>query len=171
MHSPVLTQEVYPNPERFELKRFLKDGGLDKSVCDPTNFTFGFGRRCVRCSAIATYRFWQSLKDLSWSTHCSRFQLDCRRVTSGDLTIQQASKPPGRRAQLRIRHNSVSLSILSSTYLISDWVVTGILLLSNAWLNQEMLERKSWFLMLWIRRNIKLWTPWSGKSGQLSMTI
>jgi cytochrome P450 len=53
--SPVLTQEVYPNPESFDPERFLKDGSLDKNVCDRTNFIFGFGRRCVRCCVIATY--------------------------------------------------------------------------------------------------------------------
>jgi hypothetical protein len=57
MCLPVLTQEVYPNPETFDPERFLKDGSLDKSVCDPTNFTFGFGRRCLHCFVITTYRF------------------------------------------------------------------------------------------------------------------
>jgi cytochrome P450 len=54
---PVLTQEVYPNPETFDPERFLKDGSLDKSVRDPTTYIFGFGRRYIRCFVIATYRF------------------------------------------------------------------------------------------------------------------
>ncbi|KAI0687567.1 cytochrome P450 [Earliella scabrosa] len=36
---------VYPDPERFNPDRFLKDGKLNPEVRDPYSFIFGFGRR------------------------------------------------------------------------------------------------------------------------------
>ena len=43
LHDP----EAYENPEEFWPERFLQDGKLDPDVRDPSNFVFGFGRRCV----------------------------------------------------------------------------------------------------------------------------
>ena len=41
--------EAYPEPEVFRPERFIRDGKLDfTDVRDPFQFTFGFGRRCVR---------------------------------------------------------------------------------------------------------------------------
>lgn len=39
--------EEYPEPERFNPVRFIKDGRLNRSVRDPSTLAFGFGRRCV----------------------------------------------------------------------------------------------------------------------------
>ena len=35
----------YPEPREFKPERFLKNGELDKSVRDPMDIAFGFGRR------------------------------------------------------------------------------------------------------------------------------
>ncbi|KAK7692340.1 hypothetical protein QCA50_003965 [Cerrena zonata] len=40
-HDPI----AYPEPERFNPGRFIKDGRLDPDVRNPLDFTFGFGRR------------------------------------------------------------------------------------------------------------------------------
>ena len=43
MHDPV----AYPQPYEFRPDRFIgKDGTLDRTVRDPLEFVFGFGRRC-----------------------------------------------------------------------------------------------------------------------------
>lgn len=44
MHDP----EAYEDPLEFRPERFIKDGKLDPSVRDPTNYMFGFGRRHVQ---------------------------------------------------------------------------------------------------------------------------
>jgi hypothetical protein len=45
LHNP----EVYPEPFSFNPKRFLnQDGTLNKSVKDPRDLAFGFGRRSAR---------------------------------------------------------------------------------------------------------------------------
>ena len=36
---------TYDNPEAFMPERFLKNGQIDGGSRDPTNLTFGFGRR------------------------------------------------------------------------------------------------------------------------------
>lgn len=36
---------MYPDPERFNPDRFLKNGRLDPDVRDPMAYAFGFGRR------------------------------------------------------------------------------------------------------------------------------
>ena len=39
----------YPDPDRFLPERFLKNGKLNPAVRDPSDFIFGYGRRCVTC--------------------------------------------------------------------------------------------------------------------------
>ena len=41
MHDP----EVYEEPDAFRPDRFIQDGQIDRSVRDPSDFVFGFGRR------------------------------------------------------------------------------------------------------------------------------
>ena len=41
MHNP----EAFPDPERFQPERFIRDGKLVLGECPPSNFVFGFGRR------------------------------------------------------------------------------------------------------------------------------
>ncbi|KAM5539371.1 hypothetical protein V8D89_006823 [Ganoderma adspersum] len=44
MHNP----EMFEDPDEFRPERFIRDGKLDLSVCDPSAFIFGSGRRiCV----------------------------------------------------------------------------------------------------------------------------
>ncbi len=39
---------MYPNPEKFDPERYLKDGKPNPDVTDPTTIAFGFGRRSAR---------------------------------------------------------------------------------------------------------------------------
>ena len=43
MHDP----EMFEAPDEFRPERFIRDGKLDVSVCDPSAFIFGSGRRSV----------------------------------------------------------------------------------------------------------------------------
>ena len=43
LHDP----HDYPDPERFNPDRFIKEGALNPDVPDPTKIIFGFGRRYV----------------------------------------------------------------------------------------------------------------------------
>lgn len=38
-------ENIYPEPDKFNPERFLKNGYPDLSVRDPTTLAFGFGRR------------------------------------------------------------------------------------------------------------------------------
>ena len=38
-------EQDYPEPREFKPERFLKNGILDRSVRDPMEIAFGFGRR------------------------------------------------------------------------------------------------------------------------------
>ena len=50
LHRAMLNDErVYPEPHEFKPERFLKNGKLDRSVRDPMNIAFGFGRRWAFC--------------------------------------------------------------------------------------------------------------------------
>jgi cytochrome P450 len=41
LHNPV----TYPNPEKYDPERWLKDGKLNPDVQDSAGAAFGFGRR------------------------------------------------------------------------------------------------------------------------------
>jgi hypothetical protein len=41
LHDP----EVYPNPEKYDPERWLKDGKLNPAIQDSSTAAFGFGRR------------------------------------------------------------------------------------------------------------------------------
>jgi cytochrome P450 len=43
----LLRKAMYPDPEVFNPGRFLKNGNLNKDVCDPKEYAFGFGRRYI----------------------------------------------------------------------------------------------------------------------------
>ncbi len=48
LHDPV----TYEDPFAFRPERFIKDGKLDPTVQDPTDYMFGFGRRHAHLSSI-----------------------------------------------------------------------------------------------------------------------
>lgn len=48
LHDP----DVYEDPFAFRPERYIKDGKLDTTVQDPTDFMFGFGRRQVQFSSV-----------------------------------------------------------------------------------------------------------------------
>ena len=39
--------DIFPEPERFNPDRFIKDGILNRDILDPLSIAFGFGRRLV----------------------------------------------------------------------------------------------------------------------------
>ena len=55
LHDPLR----YPDPDAFNPSRFLTaDGKLDTSVPDPTQFSFGFGRRICPGRVFASEVVW-----------------------------------------------------------------------------------------------------------------
>jgi cytochrome P450 len=44
-------EETYPDPFNFVPERYLKNGKIDKSVKNPMDMAFGFGRRFVHLFA------------------------------------------------------------------------------------------------------------------------
>ena len=46
-------EKLYPEPFSFKPDRFLKDGKINKDVCDPLVATFGFGRRWAKCTFMS----------------------------------------------------------------------------------------------------------------------
>jgi len=51
-------EKVYPEPERFNPDRFMKDGKLDPDVFDPRLVAFGFGRRACPGRFLAWASLW-----------------------------------------------------------------------------------------------------------------
>lgn len=60
-------EKVYPDPFQFKPERFLTADGLtmDKSVKDPGDIVWGFGRRSVQQLAYAQV-FWENLSNISF---------------------------------------------------------------------------------------------------------
>jgi hypothetical protein len=128
----VFTQEVYPNPETFNPERFLKDGSLDKSVCDPTNFIFRFRWRYLFCFVITTYRFWQS-----WRSCPGRYIALVSNWTAAAslLATLQFSKHPDGDVVGPNFEGGLTVSVYTfycQRIFINDWAIAGILLHSSA---------------------------------------
>lgn len=51
-------ETVYPEPERFNPDRFMKDGKLNPDIRDPSTSVFGFGRRICPGRFLAYESLW-----------------------------------------------------------------------------------------------------------------
>jgi cytochrome P450 len=54
-------KELYPEPYTFNPERFIKNGHWNPSVVDPTDITFGFGRRICSGKYLAYSTLWISI--------------------------------------------------------------------------------------------------------------
>ena len=59
------SEAEYPDPERFQPERWLRDGILNPEVRDPLNFAFGFGRRYASSDIALIARVDVHSQDLS----------------------------------------------------------------------------------------------------------
>jgi len=75
-------EQVYPEPHEFKPERFLKNGKLDRSVRDPMDIAFGFGRRICPGKHMA-----HSTLTLTAASVLSTFDL-VRKVDENDREIE-----------------------------------------------------------------------------------
>ncbi|PIL22985.1 cytochrome P450 [Ganoderma sinense ZZ0214-1] len=109
--------EAYENPEEFHPERFLRDGKLDPSVRDPSDFIFGFGRRTCPGRHFGLAALFINVASVLHTFNISRPLDDCGReiVIEPRMANGFVSHPEDSRVQLKPRSPEAEALILRST--------------------------------------------------------